>query len=390
VPLSELFEVLREETNPRLLPAREALEQARATGTAEPLKAVRELLHKVAGTGGIVGRPALSHLCRLGEGVAMLALDGEAKVSRRLCELLSMVLTQIDAELNGGGTTVGPKPATRPSPPGFSPMPGEGGRVVVASDEAVTAKVVVRVLEDARFSVRPVSLADAAERLPDCEALVLDISLGPGALARAAAALTNASQLHVPVLLIAKGDPASPPLSSLVGRAERLLGKPIHPDELEAQVRALATRRLQVAAARARAPTGQAPAPAPALTSLKVLVVDDSRVIRGVVREALAEVGVTTIEAADGAEALEAFERVKPHAVISDLQMPGVDGAQLIGTLRQRTASQRVPILVLSALDDEASRRAGLAAGADAYLVKAIIDGPQLLKALKAAGLPLP
>jgi DNA-binding response OmpR family regulator len=57
--------------------------------------------------------------------------------------------------------------------------------------------------------------------------------------------------------------------------------------------------------------------------------------------------------------------------------------------LRERSKGVRVPIVVLSALEDEASRRAGLAAGADAYLVKSIIDGPALLRALKDAGLPL-
>ena len=57
--------------------------------------------------------------------------------------------------------------------------------------------------------------------------------------------------------------------------------------------------------------------------------------------------------------------------------------------LRERDPSRRIPIVVLSALDDEGSRKAGLAAGADAYLVKSVIDGPALLQALKSAGLPL-
>ena len=120
------------------------------------------------------------------------------------------------------------------------------------------------------------------------------------------------------------------------------------------------------------------------------LVVDDSRVIRGVVREALAEVGITAIEAEDGNEALATFESQNPDAVISDVQMPGVDGTELTRMLRERSKDRHVPIVVLSSLEDEASRKAGIAAGADAWLVKSIIDGPALLRALKAAGLAIP
>ncbi len=119
------------------------------------------------------------------------------------------------------------------------------------------------------------------------------------------------------------------------------------------------------------------------------MVVDDSRVIRGVVREALAEVGLAAVEAADGAEALKLFDESVPDAVISDVQMPGVDGTELTRLLRARTQTGRLPIVVLSSLEDEASRAAGLAAGADAYLVKSLIDGPALLKALQSAGLKL-
>jgi CheY-like chemotaxis protein len=220
--------------------------------------------------------------------------------------------------------------------------------------------------------------------------VLIDVPAGDGGVERAAKALDNAQKLRVPVLLTARADSASGPLQQLVARAAGLLTKPVRPDEVDQKVRELISRRLAVAAARARAPTSQAPAPAAPALKLKVLVVDDSRVIRGIVREALAEVGVVTIEAEDGGEALKAFADAEPDAVISDLQMPGVDGATLMRQLRERTSGRRVPILVLSALEDEESRKAGLAAGADAYLVKSIIDGPALLRALKAAGLPLP
>lgn len=377
---SKLLEALREETLPRLKPTRAALDQARALGAVEKLEAVRELLHKVAGTAAVAGLPQLSRLARIGEEVALLALEGDAKPSRRLFEALDSVLSAIEQDLD-------PAPVTAKMLPAHEPSPGEGGRgrVVVASDEVVSAKLLVRLLEEQGFSPRKVSLSGAADALPDCELLLLDVPASGGASAAVEDALVNGNKRHVPVLVIAKSDEGG----KLAARAAAVLTKPVKPDALEAAVRTQVERRLQIAAARAKAPTGQVPKPAAAASALRVLIVDDSRVIRGVVREALAEVGVTVMEAEDGAEALLAFAQARPDAVISDLQMPGVDGARLIPLLRERSGGAKVPIVVLSAMEDEGSRRAALAAGADAYLVKSIIDGPALLRALKAAGLPL-
>src|SRR5439155_27169755 len=139
------------------------------------------------------------------------------------------------------------------------------------------------------------SLAEAASALPDCEVLVLDVP-GKGDPRVVAPVLDNAQRLKVTVLLTAKGEVPK----ELSAKAHVVLSKPVRPEALDAAVREQAVRRLAVAAARARAPTGQVTAvnfkPPQAL---KVLIVDDSRVIRGVVREALQEVGVVTFEAAD-------------------------------------------------------------------------------------------
>ena len=376
---AKLLEALREETLPRMPAAQAALHKARREGSAAPLSAVRELMHKVAGTAALAGLPHLSRLCRVGEGVAVLALDGEAKASTRLFDLLDVVLGAVEAELQPAAPAVA-KPVAETVPAWGG---GGWGRVVVASDEAVSGKLLARLLEEAGFAPRRVTLEEAADALPDCELLLLDV---PADVPKAKVedALENGRKRRLPVILTAKAD-----VGPLGARAAAVLMKPVSPDALVGAVRTQVERRLAVAAARARAPTGQAPSVPLSATALKVLVVDDSRVIRGVVREALAEVGAEVLEAADGAEALLQFEASKPDAVISDLQMPGVDGAKLIPLLREKSAGRKVPIVVLSALEDEGSRSAALAAGADAYLVKSIIDGPQLLRALKGAGLPL-
>lgn len=380
---SKLLQALREETLPKLKPAREALEAARSTGKVEELEPVRELLHKVSGTAAVAGLPALTRLARLGEDVALLALEGDAKPAQRLFHVLDSVLGAIESDLSppkAPAHAAGASVETRPPP-----EPASAGRVVVASDENVSAKLLLKLLEEVGFSPRRISIADAAERLPDCELLLLDVPSAEGARGGVDAALANGAKHRLPVLVTVKGETAP-----YAARANAVLPKPVRPEELEQTVRSLVDRRRAIAAARAKAPTGQAPSPPQPAAPIKVLIVDDSRVIRGVVREALAEVGVIAIEAEDGSEALKVFDATSPDAVISDLQMPGVEGTELIPLLRARSKRGRVPIVVLSALEDEGSRKAGLAAGADAYLVKSIIDGPALLAALKAAGLALP
>jgi CheY-like chemotaxis protein len=376
----ELLGVLKEETLPRLAEAKLALDEALATSSIDHLKPVRELCHRVAGTGAVAGQPSLSRLGHIGEAVALLALEGDAKVGPRLVSALGRVLLGIEAELAGAA----PEPATVTTPRPAAEAPPGRGHVVLVAEEPISRKLLGRVLEGGGFEVTRLALGEALP--PGADAVVLDVpadeALGP----RLEAVLAAAQAARLGVLLTGKAE--SPVAKALTPRASQFLPKPVAPEALEAGARLLVARRRLAAAARAKAPTAQLPAPpAVAAKGLKVLVVDDSRVIRGVVREALVEVGLVAVEAEDGAEALRVFEAEQPDAVISDLQMPGLDGAELTRVLRERGGARRIPIVVLSALDDEPSRKAGLAAGADAWLVKSVIDGPALLKALGDAGL---
>lgn len=388
----KLLEALRDETLPALPAARAALDAVKRGGQAPALAPVRELCHRVAGTGAVAGLPALSRVARIGEYVALLALDGEAQASPRLCSALAQVLDALEAGLAGETTERVRSPVSPPA----APAPDSGpGHLAVVSDEAVSSKLLSRVLEDAGFEVTKRKLAEAAQAAA-VDAVVLDVPASDGALPALEAALSAALAARVPVLLT--GKPGAEAVKALGQRASQVLEKPVAPEALEAAARTLVARRRMAVAARAKAPTAQLPAPAsPGAQgrkgpALKVLVVDDSRVIRGVVREALAEAGLSSVEAEDGAEAVRLYDAEKPDAVISDVQMPGLDGAQLTRLLRERgeqEGGRRVPIVVLSALDDDASRRAALDAGADAYLVKSVIDGPALSQALKGAGLPI-
>lgn len=98
-----------------------------------------------------------------------------------------------------------------------------------------------------------------------------------------------------------------------------------------------------------------------------ILVVDDDPQIRQVVAFALRKEGLESAEAGDGAEALAAYDRVRPDAVVLDILMPEMDGTEVCRALRARS---RVPIVFLSSKDDEVDRILGLELGGDDYVTK--------------------
>jgi two-component system chemotaxis response regulator CheY len=103
-----------------------------------------------------------------------------------------------------------------------------------------------------------------------------------------------------------------------------------------------------------------------------VLIVDDSKMVRTMVREALeADVDrYTVVEACDGVEALELSERHNPDLIVTDINMPEMDGLALIRELRARPSFRLTPILVLSTEASDDIIRNGKDAGATGWLVK--------------------
>lgn len=98
-----------------------------------------------------------------------------------------------------------------------------------------------------------------------------------------------------------------------------------------------------------------------------ILVVDDDASIREVIKFALQKSGFTTLEATDGARALDMFEAHAPDLVLLDVMMPELDGTEVCKRLR---VISRVPIIFLSSRDDEIDRVLGLELGGDDYITK--------------------
>ena len=99
----------------------------------------------------------------------------------------------------------------------------------------------------------------------------------------------------------------------------------------------------------------------------RILIVDDDLHIREVIRVALRKAGMTVNEAKDGREALARFSADRPDLIILDIGMPELDGLDVCREVRK---TSDVPILFLSARDDEIDRVLGLEIGGDDYVTK--------------------
>lgn len=105
--------------------------------------------------------------------------------------------------------------------------------------------------------------------------------------------------------------------------------------------------------------------------ALRVLVVDDSRLAREAATRALATIGVQTLTAEDGWEAWELLNERRVDAVVTDLEMPRVDGFALISRIRKDPTLKRLPIVVLSSRTSAGTHERARRLGATAIVVKA-------------------
>jgi type II secretory ATPase GspE/PulE/Tfp pilus assembly ATPase PilB-like protein/CheY-like chemotaxis protein len=109
---------------------------------------------------------------------------------------------------------------------------------------------------------------------------------------------------------------------------------------------------------------------APTAKGACVLLVDDEDALRRVMRDLLARDGYDVVEARTGAEALDQVDRHAPDIIVLDLNLPGMDGYSVLSELRSRPATQRIPVIVLTAKGDEDNEVRVFELGADDFLSK--------------------
>jgi len=123
-----------------------------------------------------------------------------------------------------------------------------------------------------------------------------------------------------------------------------------------------------------------------AVPRVRVLLVDDSLVTREMERRLLEDAGFDVAAAGDAGEALTRLGEERFDCVVTDVEMPGMDGFELTAHLRSVEHYAHLPIVVVSTRDRPEDRLRGLKAGADAYLTKQSLDAGELVELVRRLG----
>jgi two-component system chemotaxis response regulator CheY len=118
-----------------------------------------------------------------------------------------------------------------------------------------------------------------------------------------------------------------------------------------------------------------------------ILVVDDSSSLRMAVRIALSGAGYEVVEAEDGKQALTKLDGRKYHLVISDVNMPNLDGYGFVQAMKQLAAYKYTPVVMLTTEDSNDKKERGREVGAKAWIVKPFLP-PQLLNVVSKLVMP--
>ena len=103
----------------------------------------------------------------------------------------------------------------------------------------------------------------------------------------------------------------------------------------------------------------------------KILIAEDSSTMRSLIASTITAMGdFTIVEAANGFEALRILPREKVDLVITDINMPDINGLELVSFVKGNPNYRNTPLVIISTEGSERDREKGLTLGADAYLVK--------------------
>ncbi len=117
-----------------------------------------------------------------------------------------------------------------------------------------------------------------------------------------------------------------------------------------------------------------------------ILVIDDSAIMRKIILRYLAQagIGLPTLEAVDGAQALALLSEHTPALILCDINMPGISGLELLARISQQRIAAGVPIVMITTESNEAQVREAIALGARGYIRK-----PFTVDDIKATVAPL-
>jgi two-component system, chemotaxis family, chemotaxis protein CheY len=120
--------------------------------------------------------------------------------------------------------------------------------------------------------------------------------------------------------------------------------------------------------------------------SKQIMIVDDSSSIRQMVSFTLREAGYNVVEAVDGSDALSKLKNCQIDLLITDLNMPNLDGIGLIKEVRKNPATKFIPVVMLTTESQAEKKQQGKSAGATGWIVKPFKQEQLLLVVKKVLG----
>jgi two-component system chemotaxis sensor kinase CheA len=176
-------------------------------------------------------------------------------------------------------------------------------------------------------------------------------------------------------------------LGGLIPRMDCVAGASVEPDGsilfvLDVPALLQLARASQPAAATPAQTPAPRPRPTPAVARASLLVVDDALTVRELQRAILERAGYLVRTANDGLEALALLAEQRVDLVLTDVEMPNLDGFELTARIRGEPRLANIPVLLITSRSSDEDRRRGLEAGADGYIVKSEFDEGRLLSAV--------
>ena len=122
---------------------------------------------------------------------------------------------------------------------------------------------------------------------------------------------------------------------------------------------------------------------APSTEVGKVLIAEDSITIRSMLRNIVESAGFEVATAVDGMEALSKLKNERIDIVVSDIEMPNMNGFELTRNIKEHPEYNEIPVILVTALESQSDMKKGMDAGADAYIVKSSFEKSNLVETIK-------
>ena len=190
--------------------------------------------------------------------------------------------------------------------------------------------------------------------------------------------------VHAPVIIVSNsGQPVEVDRARELGAVDFLVKAEFDPSDVVEKVKQLLGGAYQARAATA----GFAP-PAARVTatqnSIKILIIEDDRFLRDLIQQKLTREGFTTIPAIDGEEGIKILKEQKPHLVLLDLILPGMDGFEVLRKIKSDPMTATTPVIVLSNLGQKEDMDRAMKAGAEDFMVKAHFTPTEIISKVRS------